>query len=127
MLFIRYRYVRLFIAFLALLWLGVWLGLRPQGAALVGVWLALVMTGLSLIVPPGVYAWLITPACPQCGGRLRWMAVQPDDHDPYLEELRVACTQCGWSRVEFRNRVGPLVARPTYPEPGPAEGPGTRR
>jgi hypothetical protein len=127
MLFIRYRYVRVFIAFLALLWLGIWLALRPQGPALIGIGLALIMTGLALIVPPGVYAWLITPTCPQCGGQLRWAAVQPDDHDPYVEELRVACTRCGWSRVEFRNLVSPLVAGPAYPEPGMAEGRGAER
>lgn len=116
MLFIRYRYVRVFIALLALAWLGVWIGLRPQGPGLIGVILALILTALSWIHPPGVYAWLITPTCPQCGGRLRWSIVQPDDHDPYVEEVRVACPRCGWGQVEFRNFVGPLAAGPAYPE-----------
>ncbi|GBD09726.1 hypothetical protein HRbin22_01986 [Candidatus Thermoflexus japonica] len=116
MLFIRYRYVRWFIAMLALIWAGIWIGARPQGPALIGVVLALVMTALAWINPPGVYSWLITPTCPQCGGRLRWSILQPDDHDPYVEEIRVACTRCDWSRTEFRNLVGPLTAGPTYPE-----------
>ncbi len=116
MLFIRYPYVRWFIALLALIWLGIWIGLRPQGPALIGVILALVMTALAWINPPGVYSWLITPTCPQCGGRLRWSAIQPDDHDPYVEELQVTCTRCGWNRVEFRNLAGPLTAGPAYSE-----------
>lgn len=116
MLFIRYPYVRWFIALLGLIWLGIWIGFQPQGPALIGVILALVMTALAWINPPGVYGWLITPTCLQCGGRLRWSIIQPDDHDPYVEEIRVVCTRCGWHRVEFRNVVGPLTAGLTYPE-----------
>lgn len=116
MLFVRYPYVRWLIAVLGLIELGIGVGLRPQGPALIGVILVLVLTFLAWICPPGVYAWLITPTCPQCGGRLRWSVVQPEAHDPYVEEVRVACTRCGWGRVEFRNRVGPLAAGPTYPE-----------
>ncbi len=116
MLFIRYPYVRWFMALLALIWLGLWIGLRLQGPARIGVILALVMTVLAWINPPGVYSWLITPTCPQCGGRLRWSVIQPDDHDPYAEEIRVACARCNWSQTEFRNLVGPLTAGPTYSE-----------
>ncbi|MCS7251381.1 MAG: zinc ribbon domain-containing protein [Anaerolineae bacterium] len=116
MLFIPYPYVRWWMALLILIWLGIWVGLRPQGPALIGVILALVITALSWINPPGVYSWLITPTCPQCRGQLRWSIIQPDDHDPYVEEVRVVCTHCGWGRMEFRNLVGPLTAGPAYPE-----------
>ncbi len=116
MLFIRYPYVRWFIAVLALIWVGIGIGLQPQGPAQIGVILALAATVLAWIHPPGIYAWLITPTCPQCGGRIRWAILQPEEHDPYVEEIRVACAHCGWSRTEFRNRVGPLTAGPTYPE-----------
>ncbi|RMF26758.1 MAG: hypothetical protein D6759_19005 [Chloroflexi bacterium] len=99
MIGLPYRLVRWLILAIGALIIVALLVLRPQDGALVGLVLLLILTGLSAIYPPGLYAWLVHGTCPQCGGRVSWRVDQLPE--PYEEHISVRCTRCDWKRAEF--------------------------
>jgi DNA-directed RNA polymerase subunit RPC12/RpoP len=61
----------------------------------------LVLTAMSLIVPPGIFGWLVRAVCPTCGKPVEWAAVQPEGM-PCQEQIVVRCPGCGKSKVEWQ-------------------------
>jgi endogenous inhibitor of DNA gyrase (YacG/DUF329 family) len=61
----------------------------------------LILTAMSLIVPPGIFGWLVRAECPTCHKPVEWAAVQPEGM-PYQEQIVVRCPGCGKSKVEWQ-------------------------
>ena len=97
---LRYDLTRWVIAVLTLLLIVAFALLRPTGGASILFFLLLLASVGALVLPPGVYVWLLTPICPECRGRVEW-AVEQGSVNPYLEQLVVRCPTCDKEKVEF--------------------------
>ena len=97
---LRYDLVRWVIAVLTLILivLAIILGLTG-GASILYVLLLLASAG-AVVYPPGVYAWLLKPICPDCRGRVTW-AIEQGSKNPYIEELVIRCPGCDKEKIEF--------------------------
>jgi endogenous inhibitor of DNA gyrase (YacG/DUF329 family) len=96
------RWVILVIGGLLLLALYV---LLPHTVGVVmGLSFLLVLTAASLVVPPGIYGWLIHAECPTCRGPAEWVAANPE-HEPYNERIVLKCPTCNTSKIEWEYRT----------------------
>ena len=98
---LRYSWTRWAIVVIGLaIAVYLYLSLPPIGVQVL-LYFLLILTGMSLIVPPGIYGWLMHAICPTCGHSVEWEAIQPDG-EPYKEQIVRRCPDCGKSRVEWQ-------------------------
>ena len=103
MIRLAYSWVRRVIAVLSLLLLVAAIVAQPTGGGLVLTVLLLLLSFGAAVYPPGIYIWLFTPVCPECGEPVDWK-IQQGSQNPYLERLVVRCPRCGKEKVEFSYR-----------------------
>jgi len=97
---LRYDLTRWVIAVLTLILIVLFGVLRPTGGALVFYVLLLLASAGAIAAPPGIFLWLLSPICPECGKRVEW-AVEQGSVNPYQERLVIRCPGCDREKVEF--------------------------
>jgi len=101
---IRYTSVRWVILLIGIAISSMYLFLHLSVGAQIGVGFLLVLTAMALIVPPGIYGWLVRGVCPTCNGTVAWAAVNPEG-EPYNEQVVVRCPTCDKAKVEWEYRT----------------------
>lgn len=97
---LRYGQTRWVIAVLTLLLIILYAILRPTGGASILFILLLLTSAGAVVLPPGIYVWLLKPICPDCRGRVSW-TIEQGSKNPYWERLVVRCPKCDREKVEF--------------------------
>lgn len=101
---IPYNSVRWVILLIGVAILALFFFLPLTIGAQFGLVFLLVLTAMSLIVPPGIYGWLVRGTCPACHGPVEWAAENPKG-EPYNEQVIVKCRNGDMTKVEWSYRT----------------------
>jgi predicted MFS family arabinose efflux permease len=97
---LRYDRARWVIAVLTLLLVILFAVLQPTGGASILFVLLILLSAGAIVLPPGIYIWLLRPACPECGSRVQ-VTVEQGSKNPYWERVIMHCPDCDNEQIEF--------------------------